>query len=458
MERMTSMATPRNSAVVLVLGASQKPLESQMAVAEQTRRKTGKTRNAAGARKRNHKPIVLISSYPPRLCGIGTFCEEAREFIQKENPSRDVLVIAHTDGRGKGVFPIIDMARHDWWRPVVEKVRKLDPYAIHIEHEYGLYNYHDRRGRGDGNAGFLELLGQLEPWPVVVEPHTVHGRLSDWEADFVYQMCSRADVVLLKCHYQKWRFDWTCTSFGWETPRNLMVVPHGARSDRRYRIDQVVALRKELGLDTTLARHVVGLIGWIQNNKRWDILTTMWEDIAQELLATTGKNWDLLAAGEMRDPAHKSDYEKYRGQVELLEKKKLAHFYEFTPRGVPYYKIMAICDFIVLPSIDETQSGTLARIIALNKPYITTTPMEGLTAQTIESGGGLMFTNREMLRAAVVRMATDRNLRMTLGNNLEKYLLNVVAWEVIVKEYTQAYRLANDAVRRKKKVDLPLEF
>jgi hypothetical protein len=23
-------------------------------------------------------PIVMISSYPPRLCGIGTFCEEAR--------------------------------------------------------------------------------------------------------------------------------------------------------------------------------------------------------------------------------------------------------------------------------------------------------------------------------------------------------------------------------------------
>ncbi|MFW6181115.1 MAG: hypothetical protein ACOC8N_05145 [Spirochaetota bacterium] len=49
---------------------------------------------------------------------------------------------------------------------------------------------------------------------------------------------------------------------------------------------------------------------------------------------------------------------------------------------------MAICDFIVLPSTDETQSGTLARIIALNKPFITTAPVEGLTAQTLESEGG----------------------------------------------------------------------
>jgi len=49
--------------------------------------------------------------------------------------------------------------------------------------------------------------------------------------------------------------------------------------------------------------------------------------------------------------------------------------------------MMGVCDFIVLPSTDETQSGTLARIIALNKPHITTAPMEGLTAQTLESGG-----------------------------------------------------------------------
>ena len=36
------------------------------------------------------------------------FHEEAREFIEKANPNRKVLIISHTDGRGKGVFPIIN--------------------------------------------------------------------------------------------------------------------------------------------------------------------------------------------------------------------------------------------------------------------------------------------------------------------------------------------------------------
>jgi 1,2-diacylglycerol 3-alpha-glucosyltransferase len=404
-------------------------------------------------------PIVMISSYPPRLCGIGTFCEEAREFIQKHDPSRDVLVISHTDGAGEGVFPLINMSRRDWWHPVVEKVKELQPYAIHIEHEYGLYEYVEN-GAGDINAGFLEMLDALADYPLVMEPHTVHGRMRDTEAEFIRRACERVDVMLLKCHYQKWRLEWNFPSYGWEVPTNIMIIPHGARSDRRYGWDEIPRLRAELGLDKFpyLSNHLVGLIGWIQSNKRWDILTSMWEDIAREIKDRTGEDWDLLAAGMMRDPAHKKDYEKYRNGVQILEQKGLAHYYEFEPRGERYYKTMAICDFIVLPSTDETQSGTLARIIALNKPYVTTAPLEGLTAQTLECGGGLLFTNKKMLREAVIKLACDESLRHELGWNLHEYLMNVVAWEVVAGQYFEAYEMARHAQDNGTRVSLPLEF
>ncbi|MGD9363022.1 MAG: hypothetical protein PVH85_29425, partial [Desulfobacterales bacterium] len=286
-----------------------------------------------------NKPIVMISSYPPRLCGIGTFCEEAREFIQKANPDREALVISHTDGAGEGVFPIIDMTRFDWWKPVARKIEKLDPYAVHIEHEYGLYEYHDERGIGDGNDGFLDLLEAIGNYPIVVEPHTVHGRLREFEADFVYKMCQRSGVVLFKCHYQKWRLDWTFQGRGWPTPRNIMVVPHGARSDKRWGVHEIPALRRQFGLDNIgLADHVVGMIGWIQSNKRWDILLSMWEDIHHEIKERTGQDWDLLAAGAMRDPHHSEDYEEWKTEVQLLADKGLAHYHEFIPRGDDYYK------------------------------------------------------------------------------------------------------------------------
>ena len=406
------------------------------------------------------QPIVLISSYPPRLCGIATFTEEAREFIQKHNPGRDVLVISHTDGAGDGVFPLIDMSHEDWWRPVAQKIHELNPHAVHIEHEYGLYEYYDSRRKGDGNEGFLDLLDAIGDVPVVVEPHTVHGRLTEFEEDFIYKLCRRADVVLFKCHYQKWRLDWTFTGRGWPTPRNIMVVPHGARSDRRYGFDEMPILRQDLGLDSDshLSQHIVGLIGWIQSNKRWDILTGMWEEIHQAIYERTGQKWDLLAAGAMRDPNHKNDYERYKSSVVTLEQKGMAHYYEFIPRGEIYYKMMAVCDFIVLPSTDETQSGTLARIISLNKPYITTAPMEGLTAQTLESGGGLLFTTKEMLRRQVIELACNEQARLKMGENLKNYLEQVVSWDVVAAQYNEAYELARSAVRTGKGAVLPLEF
>jgi len=406
------------------------------------------------------KPIVMISSWVPRLCGIATFSEEAREFIGKHNPGREVLVISHTDGAGPGVFPLIDMRRRDWWVPVARKVEALDPYAVHIEHEYGLYEFRDDRGRGDGNAGFLALLDALQKYPVLVEPHTIHGRMSEWEANFVYQMCKRATLVLFKCDYQKWRLNWTMPGFGWKTPRNVMVVPHGARPDRRWPVKDIPGLRAELGLDKVghLGPHLVGLVGWIQSNKRWDILISMWEEISHEIRARCGEEWDLLAAGTVRDPAHRSDYERYKSGVEMLEKEGLAHYFEFVPRGAIYYKVMAVCDFIVLPSMDETQSGTLARIIALNKPYITTAPMEGLTSQTLESEGGLLFTTKEMLRRKTIRLACSERLRMRMGNHLKQYLDQVVSWDVVAVQYNEAYALARSALRSGSQPELPLEF
>jgi glycosyltransferase involved in cell wall biosynthesis len=406
-----------------------------------------------------NKPIVMISSYPPRLCGIATFCEEAREFIQKANPDRDVLVISHTDGAGEGVFPLIDMSRVDWWAPVAEKVKELKPYVVHIEHEYGLYEYYDPISGGDDNGGFLTLLEAIKKVPTIVEPHTIHGRLKDPELGFIQKLCMRCNLVLFKCHYQKWRLDWTFRAQGWPTPRNIMVVPHGARSDKRWGAHEIPDLRKQFGLDNIgLADHVVGMIGWIQSNKRWDILLSMWEDIHHKILERTGQDWDLLAAGAMRDPNHKQDYEEWKAEVQTLACKGLAHYYEFIPRGDDYYKMMAICDFVVLPSIDETQSGTLARIIALNKPYITSAPMEGLTAQTLESEGGLLFTTKEMLKQKILRMATNERLRLELGENLRRYLDDVVSWDIVAKQYNEAYELARNSTKAGQPVVLDLEF
>jgi len=84
--------------------------------------------------------------------------------------------------------------------------------------------------------------------------------------------------------------------------------------------------------------------------------------------------------------------------------------------------------------------------------------MEGLTAQTLESEGGLLFTTKDMLRKQVIKMALDEQLRITLGENLKYYLENVVSWEIIADKYNEAYKLARKAIKTGKPVVLDLEF
>ena len=178
---------------------------------------------------------------------------------------------------------------------MLQKVEQLQPYVIHIEHEFGLYEYIDDSPRGDRNAGFLEMLSALSDWPRVIELHIIHGRLSKEKANFVCQACQRCDVMLFKCPYQKWRLEWSFPERGWNVPHNIMVTPHGTHPDRRWRLEEVPRLRQDLGLDRIpdLSQHLVGLIGWIQSNIRWDTLTSMWEEIASEIYERCGTNWDL---------------------------------------------------------------------------------------------------------------------------------------------------------------------
>ncbi len=84
--------------------------------------------------------------------------------------------------------------------------------------------------------------------------------------------------------------------------------------------------------------------------------------------------------------------------------------------------------------------------------------MEGLTAQTVESKGGLLFSTKETLRESVIRLACDEELRMELGNNLKDYLEKVVSWRVVAAQYDEAYELARRAARTGEKPVLPPEF
>ena len=84
--------------------------------------------------------------------------------------------------------------------------------------------------------------------------------------------------------------------------------------------------------------------------------------------------------------------------------------------------------------------------------------MEGLTAQTLDSDGGLLFTTKQMLKEKVIRLACDKNLREVFSRNLKKYLDEVVSWEIVAKQYKYTYKLARLKKIKSIEVNLPPDF
>jgi glycosyltransferase involved in cell wall biosynthesis len=389
-------------------------------------------------------PLVVVSSYPPRKCGIATFIEEALEFVGARLPKRPIHIVSHLDGQGPQVHPILDQDDPNWPERVSALIQQLDPYVVHLEHEYGLYSYRDPvTGQQDNNERFIQLLTLLRAAgiPTVVETHTVHGRYTEAEARFLRQLVASCTTLILKCDYQRWRMEWNFH----EQQENVIVIPHGARPDK---LDlDTEDCKRRLGLNELVGKPVLGLIGWIQTNKRWDLILDQWEALRQEVLEQTGQEWMLLCAGNMRDPNDTAFFEMCRAKAQDMERRGIARYVEFDPRGDLYYEMMACFDAVALPSLDETQSGTLARIMALGKPYITSAPLEGLTSQTVESEAGLLFSNDATLRRGLLRLMTSANLRAELGANARSYLQRVVSWDVVAEQYLDAYAMAAAKMR-----------
>lgn len=407
-------------------------------------------------------PLVVVSTLPARVTGIASFAEDALRYIEREVPGRRIVVVCHegetaVDERFER-WPIIDVRNERWPDVVADRLAELNPYCVHIQHEYSLYA---RLGEDDQSrltGGLLRLLARSQDWPVLLEMHTVHSRLHRAEEDLIARVAEQCQILAFKCDYQKWRLEYVFTQEGRPVPSNIAVIPHGARPDISFGAAEIDAIKRELGLSDLVGRRLVGLVGWMQNSKRWDLVTQVWPEVQEAIRNECGEEWLLLAAGDVRDASHLDNHELFLSEISKLEQHGLARYFQFSPQGEMYYKALAVCDFVILPVLDETQSGTLSRIIALNKPYIATAPLEEFTAMTVESEGGLLFTNRETLKRGIMRLATQEALRWQLGERLKIFLANRVSWERVARQYAKCYQLCRYSKTSNTPIRFPHEF
>ena len=163
---------------------------------------------------------AIVSTYPPRACGIGTFAADVRASLigldEIESVAKVVIVDDPSRPQRPGVVATISQGtRGDYVRAArILGRRNID--VVLLEHEYGIFGGRD----GEYILSLAEELAQ----PLVVTLHTVLSEPTAHQSRVLEKLCGHAELVVVMTDIgaAPARRNGTCPE------EKIRVVPHGA--------------------------------------------------------------------------------------------------------------------------------------------------------------------------------------------------------------------------------------
>ncbi len=163
---------------------------------------------------------AIVSTYPPRACGIGSFAADVRSALLGVDGIDRVekVVIVNEPSRPQRpglVATIAQPVRGDYMR-AARILGRLDVDVVLLQHEYGIFGGRD----GDYVMSLVEELTQ----PLVVTLHTVLSQPTAHQAEILTAVCRQAELVIVMTDTARRLLveGGTCAD------DKVRVVPHGA--------------------------------------------------------------------------------------------------------------------------------------------------------------------------------------------------------------------------------------
>ena len=164
--------------------------------------------------------IALVSTYPPRPCGIGTFAADVRGALLGvagvDRVDRVVVVNEPSRPQRQGlVATIFQEVRGDYTR-AARILDRMDVDVILLQHEYGIF------GGTDGE--YVLSLAEEVTQPLVVTLHTVLSEPTAHQAKVLRDLCTQAERVVVMTETARRLL----IESGGCAASKVRIVPHGA--------------------------------------------------------------------------------------------------------------------------------------------------------------------------------------------------------------------------------------
>jgi hypothetical protein len=163
---------------------------------------------------------AIVSTYPPRACGIGTFSADLRATLTGTGKVTvaDLVAVVHepSSPQRRGLLAtIVQAVRGDYVR-TARMLGRLDIDVVLLQHEFGIFGGRD----GEYVLSFAQELAQ----PLVVTLHTVLSEPTPHQEEVLAELCTEAELVMVMTDTAQRLL----VESGACSEEKVRVVPHGA--------------------------------------------------------------------------------------------------------------------------------------------------------------------------------------------------------------------------------------
>ena len=361
--------------------------------------------------------ILIITSYPPRECGIATYSQDLiKALYNKFDRSFTIGICPVESGTEQYDYPeaITHVLNTDYPEAFVTLAKLVNDSShiamVMVQHEFGLFR--------NSENNFLSFLNALTK-PVIIAFHTVlpqPGPLLKLQVQAITQavqsvivMTKSSEKILL----QEYRIP----------QKKITVIPHGTHLVTQ---PEKELLKNKYHLS---GKKVLSTFGLLSSGK--SIETTL-----QALPAIIAAEPDtlFLIIGKTHPAVIKNEGERYR--VMLQEKVHQLHLQEhvrFINHFLPLADLLEylqLSDIYLFTSKDPNQavSGTFSYAISCGCPVISTPIPHALEVLGTDAGIIVGFENSGQVAKAVIDLLGDEERRMQISSN-GLHTMASTAWE-----------------------------
>ena len=317
--------------------------------------------------------VAIVSTYPPRPCGIGTFSRDLRSALLAADPALDIDVVSIVRDQHAAPEPeVLSVMRQDVRADYVAVPALLDGRGtdvVLIEHEYGIFG-------GEAGSYVLSLVQELHQ-PFVVTLHTVLSEPTQRQAEVLGELCHRAALVTVFTETARRMV----VDSGIAPPARVRVVPHGAPTILLPHLADATATGDSTtdgeSHHRTMAhlqgRTVLSTFGLISAGKG---IETAIEALAE--IVPLHPDVLYLVAGQTHPEVVKEEGERYRLSLErLVRDRGLERNVQFLDRFLSMEELaflLSSTDLYLTPyrSREQIVSGALTFAIVAGCPVVST--------------------------------------------------------------------------------------